>query len=220
MVRNARSGMTLVEAVLSMALFAPLMLAFTHVLRVDDASNSLQVEEAVQVTDLHESLQEIAEDLAYSGFSDDGTYPYLFPAGDPAASFADHAHDEPELPVGVGDPNSQEVVFLLPADDNGDSRPDMDSGGDLLWGSSEFSYVILRDANGMNRVERRTDGGSGRVLCRNVESLVVDDTESGGLAVPLGCLRVRMTVSKVVGGRRLSSTGEVTVRLRNGGMRP
>lgn len=215
--RRSLAGMTLVEAILSLAIFSSVLLSLGLVLRWREA-NTLQMEEAALSVDLHEALAAMTSELTLSGFTRDGVYPYLFEDGVPGDGFAAHAHAAPEAPVSIGVTPSREVVFVLPDDADGDGVPDLDADGSLVWATEERSLVILPDATGMNRVELRIDGGRTRVLARNAESLVVDDSSAVG--VPLGCLRLRLTLSLDVGGRRLSAAAERTVRLLNGGARP
>jgi len=209
--------MTLVEAILSLAIFSSVLMSLGLVLRWRQAS-TLVMEQAALAVDLQEALSATAGELAFSGFTPDGVYPHLFEDGKPGDDFAAHAHARPEPPHWIGETPSREVVFVLPDDDDGDGVPDLGADGRLVWGKSERSLVIVPDADGMNRVERRIDGASARVLARNAESLVVDDSTAVG--VPLGCLRVRLALSREVAGQRLTTTGERTVRLVNGGARP
>lgn len=208
--------MTLVEAILALAIFSSVLVSLGLVLRWREAS-TLEMESAALAVDLHVSLAEMADELAFSGFTRDGIYPHLFEDGVPGADFDSHAHPTPEPPRSIGVKPSREVVFVLPDDADGDGVPDLAPDGSLAWGA-ERSLVVLPDADGMNRVERRVDGGPTRVIARNVESLVVDDASAVG--VPLGCLRVRLALSRSVGERRLSAAAERTVRLQNGGVRP
>lgn len=214
--RTARSGMTLVEAILALAIFSSVLVSLGLVLRWREAS-TLEMESAALAVDLHASLAEMTDELAFSGFTRDGVYPHLFEDGVPGSDFEAHAHPAPEPPRSIGTKPSREVVFVLPDDADEDGVPDLAADGSLAWGA-ERSLVVLPDADGMNRVERRVDGGPTRVIARNVESLVVDDASAVG--VPLGCLRVRLALSRSVGGRLLSAAAERTVRLLNGGVRP
>ena len=215
--RRAVAGMTLVEAILSLAIFSSLLLSLGLVLRWREA-NTLQMEEARLALDLHEALAAMTSELSFSGFTPDGVYPYLFEDGVPGDDFATHAHPAPEPPQSIGVSPSREVVFVLPEDADEDGVPDLGADGALAWAPAERSLLLLPDENGMNRVELRSDGGHTRVLARDVESLVVDDSSAVG--VPLGCLRLRLALSRSVGGRRMEAAAERTVRLLNGGARP
>ena len=215
-----RRGLTVVELVLSMALFSALMLAFSQAVQMQGVQGELESEEVELSLRLNETLQELAWSMAYSGFTDDGVYPYLFDAGVPDAGFAVHAHAVPNPPVSTGVWPSREVVFLQARDLDADDRPDIDADGEMIWGAEERSFVVVSDQGGWNRIEECLDGVSQRVVCRNVESLVVDDTASGGPAVPLGCLRIQLVLSRTIGNRLVTRSGEVIVRLRNGGIRP
>jgi hypothetical protein len=215
--RRSVAGMTLVEAILSLAIFSSVLMSLGLVLRWREA-NTLEMEEAALSVDLHEALAAMTSELSLSGFTPDGVYPHLFEDGVPGDDFAAHAHAAPEAPLSIGVTPSRDVVFVLPDDADEDGVPDLDADGSLIWATEERSVVIVPDADGMNRVELRIDGARSRVIARHAESLVVDDSSAVG--VPLGCLRLRLALSRSVGGRRLSAAAERTVRLLNGGARP
>jgi hypothetical protein len=123
----------------------------------------------------------------------------------------------------VGDPDfgvTREIVFVLPQDADGDQVPDIDAAGDLIWGAAELSYVLVTRADGINYVERRTDGANGQVIGMFVERLAFDDNDSTQLSpdpVPLGAIRVQVFLRQVdQEGLVRRYAASATVRMRNG----
>ena len=210
----------MVEVALSVALFSALLLSFSQAVHLQEAQGGFHSEEVELTIQLNEALQHVSWGMAYSGFTDDGTYPYLCDAGEADGLFEGHAHDAPSAPVTDGDWPSREAVFLLPQDADADGRPDMNGDGEMVWGAEEYAFVVVPDQGGWNRIEERLDGVTQSVVCRNVESMVIDDTASGGPGIPLGCVRVRLVLSKQIGNRVVTRSGETVIRLRNGGIRP
>ena len=88
--RRTTAGMTLVEAILAMAIFSSLLVSLGQVMRWREA-NTVEMEEAALSVDLHEALSAMASELAFSGFTPDGVYPHLFEDGVPGGCFAAHA---------------------------------------------------------------------------------------------------------------------------------
>lgn len=179
-----------------------------------------------EIADLEDAgeraLRSIVEDLKRSGFVElaGADYPYLFDDGAALDPFALHAHPPAAKQAQSGDPDfgpNREIVFVIPADADENGVPDLDAEGNLLWEPTEYSYVVLTGADGVNVLERRTDGGSPRTIARHVERIVFDDPASSGFEVPLGTMRIRIDFrAEDVERRRFRHSREVLVRLRNG----
>ena len=168
------------------------------------------------------ALHRIVQDLRRSGFDQvDGIdYPYLFEDGNALPPFENHAHAPAAKQAVAGDPDfgpNREIVLVLPADDDGDGIPDIDGSGMLVWGGDEVSYIVVTGPDGVNVLERRTNGGNPLPVARHVERIVFDDAESSGFTVPLRSIRVRIDFrDRDSEGRAYRHSREFTVRLRNG----
>ena len=124
------------------------------------------------------------------------TYPFLFDDGNPLDNgFANHAHPATTRMARPGDldfgPN-REIVFLQPADADGDSVPDVGPGGNLSWSPNEISYVVVTGADGVNYLQRRVNAGQPVRIASHVERLVFDDQVTSGFAIPLRAVRVQI----------------------------
>lgn len=177
------------------------------------------------------ALMRIVEDLRRSGRVNTGTaFPYTFVDGD---SPFNNAHDHPPAVENAapGDPDfgpDREIVLILPRDQDTlgppavvgvpDGIPDLDGGGQLIWGAQEFGYALVTWPDGINRLERRVDGAApGQVVASWVERVRFDDFNSDPLAVPNSFsvrvqLWLRQPDSRGVVHRW---NGEAMVRMRN-----
>lgn len=218
---NRRGGFTLLEATFATTL---LMLVFTGlaaaIRSMQNLAHTAKERGAIQ-TDGQDALVEILRDLRRSGIVMSGgiRYPVVFDGGDAGPAHPDHTH---QPAVKSGDPGDEDagadrsILFLLPLDADGDRRPDVDANGDLIWDWTVFSYVLVTGADGINRLERRSDGAPPRVVARFVERIVFDDAGSSGFEIPLGSVRVRLFFRKVDGSGQVQRfTAEATVTLRN-----
>lgn len=147
------------------------------------------------------ALVEMIEELRQSGIvTVDGVrYPVVFENGDPGENHPGLEHEPAANASETGDPDfgpDRELIFLRPADEDGNRRPDLDENGALVWSPDEISYVVVTRADGENYLERRVNGQDPRIVCRFVERLVIDDAESSAFEIPLGCVRVRLFLRK------------------------
>jgi len=168
------------------------------------------------------AMHRIIEDMRRSGFADVGgvAYPHLFDDGGAEDPFDAHAHPPAAKEAAAGDPDfgpNREIVFLLPADDDGDGVPDVDDQGRLVWGGDEVSYVVLTGPDGVNVLERRVNAAASVPVARHVERIAFDDATSSGFQVPLRSVRIRLYFrDRDSEGRAYRYSRECTVRLRNG----
>jgi len=179
------------------------------------------------------ALLAIVEDLRRSGRVTQVTaFPYTFENGDSPFNDA-HDHIPADEHCAPGDPDfgpDREIVMILPRDEDTlgppavigvpDSVPDLDAGGELIWGAQEISYVLDTWPDGINRLERRVDGAApGRVIASWVERVRFDDFNTDPLAIPnSNSVRVRLWMRQP--DRRGTVHrwfGEAIVRMRNGG---
>ncbi len=224
--RRGRVGATVLEVAISSLLM--LMTAGATVRSVMDMKGAATITSAsTKLTEQGErALARIIDDLRRSGFVAVGgrTYPHLFEDGIAGFDFAAHGHVPAEQSVSAEDPDyvtPRSIVFLQPADDDpvgtaGHGRPDVDVNGRLVWGAAEFSYLVV-SVNGRNQLQRRTNGGSPRVIASDVEWVRFDDAATPGVDLPANALRVRLALRTVdAQGRVVTWNGDATVRLRNG----
>jgi hypothetical protein len=115
---------------------------------------------------------------------------------------------------------SREIVFLQPQDGGGgvasDGVPDVDNNGQLVWDGDEFSYV-LQTVDGINVLERRTNGQAPVVVARNVERVLFETAAQTDITIPTDSVRVRLFLRDTDQKRAIRQyTAEAVVRLRNG----
>jgi len=218
-----RSGFTILETSISVTLV--LLMSGTLVMAMQNMQGLAIGNNNRSALDMmaDEALEEMVEDLRQSGVVTVGglDYPYVFDGGAAnGTDFPDHVHPPAANAAEAGDNDfgpDREVVFVLPADNDGDQRPDVGVGGALIWDVNEFSYVVVTRNDGVNTLERRINGGQPSVVGRYVERLVVDTATSSGFQIPLGSVRVRIFFRQFDGGGTLMrTTREAVVRLRNG----
>jgi len=188
-----RAGVGLLELLIATAILSiflgSLALSSRSMLRMGLAADMRSTAQELGAT----TLGAVIEDLRVTGAR--APFPHLFTGGAAQAPFERHAHAPADEHAAPGDPDhgpDREIVFVRPADDDQDGVPDFDPAGALRWGTAEFSYVLVTAPDGVNQLERRVDGRTQRVLARNVERVLFDDTLSSGFEVPLGSIRVRL----------------------------
>jgi type II secretory pathway pseudopilin PulG len=214
-----RAGASLVELLITIMIFVTLIAgAFASLNSMMGLAKSADASARLQ-SDAQRALGSIARDMRNSGLVTVGTvaYPGFFLDGNPAAPFGAHVHAAPIKSAAPGDADfgpNREIVFALPADADGDRRPDVDAAGAAVWDAREFSYVVVADAEGRNHLERRIDAASPVRLASDVERLVFDDTATDP-SVPFGAVRVRIFFRAREAGRTIRQAAETTVRLRN-----
>jgi len=216
--RRARAGFTLLEVVISAAIL--FLLAGTLVGALESMRGLTAASEVRSgLQDAGErALARIVADMRRSGFTPN--YPYLFDDGNAVGAFAAHAHAPAAKHAKPGQPDfgpSREIVFLQPADGDGDGIPDIDPTGNLVWDAQEFSYVLTTGADGINRLERRIDAANPRNVASHVERILFEDSASTGFAIPLEALRVTIFLrQRDEKGTVQRHQAEAVVRLRNG----
>jgi hypothetical protein len=216
-----KAGLTLVEMTLSVTLM--FIVSGTLVLAMESMgslASTTQIKANLQ-TMADDALFDIVKDLRQSSTIEIGgaTYPYVFDGGVPGIDFIIHAHDPAVESAEPGDSDAgpdREVVLLLPADADGDGRPDVDVNGDLVWDMDEVSYTVRTRADEVNTLERRVNGLNPRVIGRYVERIVVDTAESSSFVIPLGSVRVRLFFRQLnKDGVLLRYTNEAVIAMRN-----
>jgi type II secretory pathway pseudopilin PulG len=219
---GARAGFTLIDLLISAAIFSVLLIAFGK-----SVSGLFREQTSLNTVDRMQDmaarcLDDVFDDLHRSGVAaaNGVNYPYLFEDGAAEAPFDDHAHAPADKDAEAGDPDfgpNREIVFCLPADLNGDNVPDVDGSGQLMWDADEHSFVVVTEG-GVNYLQHRVNGGEPRTLASHVERVTFDDHESSGFVVPQDAIRVRIWFRMEDGTGHLHRYAvETTTKLRNGG---
>ena len=216
------AGFTLIEVLIVAGIMAILARSLVE--------SSISMERITTTGNVRTLLQEQGEralngilpELRCSGFLElSGVeFPYVFADGEASGFFDLHSHPPANSEAEPGDPDfgeSQEIVYLLPADADLDGRPDIDSSThEIVWSMDEISLTLRTRADGRNELQRRVNGGAPRSIARDIERIVFDTSESSGWTIPLRAVRVQIFL------RRRDSEGalhrhrcEAMVRLRN-----
>ena len=214
--RKSRAGFTLIEVVIAATILilmvGSLVAALDGLRGVTVSSNTeVKLQEAGE-----RALKSIITDIKRSGAGPMGakTYPFLFDNGDASQSwngvaglgFDAHTHVPATKLAQAGDPDfgpDREMVFLQPADVDGDGRPDIDANGALVWDVNEFSYVLVTGAvDGRNYLQRRTNGAAPRTVATGLERIVFDNVDTTGVVgagpiLPLEAIRVQIFLREV-----------------------
>jgi hypothetical protein len=173
------------------------------------------------------ALKIISGDMSRSGEITFGgnNYPYLFDDGAATGAFVGHAHVAATHHAVAGDDDfgvNREIVFALPQESDppgtyGNDVPDIDANANMIWDAVEFSYVLVTGVNGINYLQRRTDGANPVTIASNVERVVFDDNASSGFVLPVNSVRVRIFFRKLdAEGVLHRYSAEQIIKLRNG----
>jgi type II secretory pathway pseudopilin PulG len=207
-----KSGFTIVEAAISIALFTVLLSAFAQ--SVGSALNTKQRFEAEQslALDAFRSVESIRGELRRSGFS--GGFPQFFEDDDVGGTFPAFAHARAH-PAPDGGQTAREIVFRLPADGDGDGWPDVTAAREVDWDAVDIAYVLRPAADGTNEIWRMSSAGEAAVVARRVVSMLFEDSAETGFAIPLNCVRLRIVLvaEASAGGHR--RVVESVIRLPN-----
>ena len=216
-----RAAFTLLELLIGVSLLLLLVGSLTHSLRSLRRSATYADMDGELRGQGQRAMRAILKSLKPSGFATVGgvAYPHLFLDGDAGGAYAPSAHPVPVHAALAGDPDfgpNREMVFVQPADADGDGRPDIDAAGRLVWSGDQFSYVVVTRPDGVNVLQVRTNGGTPRAVASHVERITFDDNASSGFQVPLRSIRVRIWFRKTdeTGAVHRSFT-ESVVKLRN-----
>ena len=217
-----RAGFALLELMIGVMILLVLVATLTQSLRslsqgtaVTDVDGDLQ-------TQAERALRSIIGSLKPSGFVTVGgnTFPYLFQDGNATGAYAASAHAAPNHTAAADDADfgpNREIVFVQPADADGDNRPDLDAGGQMVWSTDQCAYVVVARRDGSNVLQKRVNGGAGRMVASHVERVTFDDNTSSGFQVPLRAIRVRIWLrERDAHGSLHRYFTEAVVKLRNG----
>lgn len=89
--------------------------------------------------------------------------------------------------------------------------------GRVVWNvANTISYTLRTDLTGTNTLVRREANGAQRVMARNVERVVFENSEATGFSIPLNAVRVRLFFRLPDNNGQIHRFQvEATVRLRN-----
>lgn len=133
--RPSRAGLSLIELIFVVGILVLLARALVESSESMSQLSSSNNTRALLMEQGHDAMQAMLGDLRRSGIRDIGgvEYPFIFERGDPDdLAFDDHEHTPAQQSAEVGDPDfgvPHSIVFVLPANLDGDDRPDLD--GDL-----------------------------------------------------------------------------------------
>lgn len=219
---RARSAFTVLEMLISLTLLGLLAGALTEALQtMRGLSNASNTQSTIQSAAEH-ALKLICGDLKRSGFVTVGgiDYPYLFDNGVVVPPFGAHAHPPALKDAVVGDADfgpNREIVFLQPRDNDVNDIPDLDAAGNLIWNPTEFSYIVRTGPDGVNYLQRRSNGAAPRTIASHIERIAFDSNASTGFVLPINSVRVRIFFRRVDAKGVLHRYAvESTCKLRNG----
>ena len=219
---SARAGFSLIELMIGALLLLLLVGSLTQSLRsMSQGATYADVDGELQAQ-AQRALRSVIASLKPSGFVTVGgtSFPFLFEDGNATGAYAASAHAPATHTAQPGDPDygpDQEIVFVQPADQDGDNRPDLDAAGQLVWSPDQYSYVVITRPDGTNVLERRMNGGAIRVIANHVELIAFDDNASSLFVVPLRAIRVRIWLrERDERGALHRYFTEAVVKLRNG----
>lgn len=214
-------GYTLVEIVLATAILAVLARVLVEAASLMSRLTASGNVETVLQLESEKALEAIMADLRRSGFTtvNEKDFPYVFDDGEAVAPFDAHSHPPAVQEAVEGDPDFgpiREIVFVLPADDDADGRPDTGEDGQLVWSAEEVSYTLATYESG-NHLERKVDVGEPEQVARYIERIVFDTPASAGWTIPLGSVRVQVFLRmRDPNGALYRYSNSVVLSMRNG----
>jgi len=166
--RPVRAGFALLEMMIGVAILLLLVGTLTQSLRSLSQGNSYAEIDGELQAQAGRAMHAVIASLKPSGFVslDGNSFPYLFEDGNAAGAYMASAHEAPNHSAVAGDPDfgpNREIVFVQPADLDGDNRPDLDAAGQMVWSEDQVSFAVIPRADGTNVLQRRVNGGSIRV---------------------------------------------------------
>jgi hypothetical protein len=221
LLRTARAGFTVLELLVGATILLLLVGSLAEALTSLRRGATYATIDGDLQTEGQRAMRLVISSLKPSGFTTLALnpYPYLFQDGNAQGAYSGSAHAPAVHHAVVGDPDfgpNQEIVFLQPADADGDNRPDVDAGGNLVWSGSQHSFVVVTRSDGINVLQHRIDGGNPRHIAAHVERICFDDNATSGFQVPLRAVRIRIWFRQVdERGAVHRSFNEAVVKLRN-----
>ncbi len=219
---RGQAGLTLIEMVATTGLLSFLIIALfclfsaaNHLFRAGNVSADIEEQARLAIT-------QVTSDLKQSGFYNDPAsgkaYPYIFAGAAADGLFIEYTHSPAQHEAEEGTPAygpTKEVVFRLAEDVDGDGYKTDSTTGRIEWGPNEISYQLRTGPNGINRLEKRVNNASPKVVARFVERIAFDDMYSDP-TIPYGQIRVVIHMRKKTTDGRIIKAGHATmVKMRN-----
>lgn len=207
--RSAREGgFSMLELLISVSLFSLIASAFVVATqRTSDVSNT-----QAAVFDIESELFDVQEalrrELRRSGYTLLGgvNYPRVLPAGE----VPDHEH--------TAVPDSRELLYLTPRDEDQNDWPDLDDNNRVLWEADARALLIRPLEPPFHELCLVQGDGTTRILSRRLLSIDFQTAVESGYAIPLRALRYELRLGRLDRERRLIERGaEGVVVLENGG---
>ncbi|MCB9890653.1 MAG: prepilin-type N-terminal cleavage/methylation domain-containing protein [Planctomycetes bacterium] len=192
-------GMTLVEVMVSLVITVIVVGVASYVMMNAQQADKTVRNDAVLPRRASEALETIATDLRRTGaVTISGTqYPETF-----------------DVSVGTPPVAHRTIRLCVPQDADMDGAPDL-LDANLVWSTDLVEYAV-DVVDGRTRLLRR-QGTRERVLVDHVDHVAFDTPNSSGWVVPVGCIRIQLSVN-ALGTTGGPQTRELTtlVRMRNG----
>jgi len=212
----SRGGFTLIEVIISAAVFSILFLAAYGSLTVAVETQTAGTRRVDLQSYGIRALRDIVGELKQTGRVDlsppsDRIYPYFFTNGAATGYFASYTHAVPTnfaTPGTMATGASSEIIYLLPRDLDGDGTRVNAVTGVIEWGPENWSIVLVPQSNGPNALEIRKNGVTERVLARHVNRILLEDYRTDS---SLGISQVRIRIWMVYKGDKVAKYVETMV---------
>lgn len=181
--RGSRAGFSLVEALVSSAIFVGLLTALYGALSSADRIRKVQDTYAKMEMDARRALERISAELRMTGRVENPVpgqpgFPYTFVNGGALGTFNPPArHDPADIHVAsdsVAFGDCLEISFLTPFDNDGDGLLTSIATGDIEWSTWQVAYVIITGDDGINRLERWEDAVRTDILAMYAERITFE----------------------------------------------
>jgi len=181
--RGSRAGFSLVEALVSSAIFVGLLAALYGALADADRIRKVQDTIAKMEMDARRALDRVSAELRMTGRVENPApgqpgFPYSFVNGGALGTFTPPARNDPaDIHVSSDSPafgDCIEISFLTPVDIDGDGLLTSSATGDIEWSTWHVAYVIVTGEDGINRLERWEDAVRTDILAMYAERITFD----------------------------------------------
>lgn len=210
---GSRSGFTVLEALISSTLFVVIMGGFALSLLASQRARKSVETSAMLNQGALEVVEIVRRELSRSGY--ENGFPLTYDGAEVASDYPLFEHAAPHGALARCD-----VVYRLPADEDGDGWPDVDVNGNVAWEEDPRAFVLVPNEQGSNDFVRVAADGTTATVARNVESVTYSNPSETQFAIPLDCTRVEVVMRATSDGvpERLSLSA--VVKLGNGGLAP